>query len=143
MAATVALELGVDLGPSLSVDEARAIFARGEEAVGFALLELAGRLKRAEGRCASVSSPATPSGMTPVHQKSTVAKKRGKKPGRKAGHRAPRRTCRRGHHQRAALLRPRGHAARAGAGDGGGCEKGDFEGVEEGGEGGRVITFFV
>jgi hypothetical protein len=41
MAATFALELGVDLGPGLSADEARAIFAQGEEAVVFALLELA------------------------------------------------------------------------------------------------------
>jgi transposase len=91
MSATIALELGVDVGPSLSVDEARAIFLQGEEAVVFALLELAGRLKRAEGRCASVSSAATPSGMTPVHQKPAVAKKRGKKPGRKAGHPGSRR----------------------------------------------------
>jgi hypothetical protein len=91
MSAAVALELGVDLGPSLSADEAAAIFLRGEEAVVFALLELAGCLKRAEGRCASVSSAATPSGIAAVHQKPAVATKRGKKPGRKAGHPGSRR----------------------------------------------------
>lgn len=91
MAVAVALELGVDLGPALSADEARAIFARGEEAVVFALLELANGWKRAEGQCASVRSAATPSSMTPVHQKPAVAKRRGKKPGRKAGHPGSRR----------------------------------------------------
>jgi len=78
------------VGPTLTAEQAREIFSRGEEAVVFALLELARQLARAEGRCASVSSPATPSGMVPVHHKSTV-KTRAKKPGRKAGHPGSRR----------------------------------------------------
>jgi transposase len=85
MATATALELDVALGPQLTAEEAAAIFAQGEEAVIFALLELAKGWGRAEGHCASVSSPATPSSMVPVHQK-PVRQKRGKKPGRKAGH---------------------------------------------------------
>jgi|GEM_PF-2904560 len=73
-------ELEVPLGPLLTDDEAAAIFAQGEEAVVFALLEPARQLKQAEGHCATVSSPATPSGMTPVHHKPAV-KKRAKKTG--------------------------------------------------------------
>jgi transposase len=78
------------LGPNLTAEEAKAIFARGEEAVVFALLELAAQWRRSVGQCASVSSPATPSGMTPVHQKPNTPKRRGK-PGRKAGHEGSRR----------------------------------------------------
>lgn len=78
------------LGPNLTADEARAIYAQGEEAVVFALLELAARLLRSQNQTASVSSPATPSGMKPIHQKPN-ASKRGKKPGRKAGHKGSRR----------------------------------------------------
>jgi len=85
MATSSGLELEVPLGPRLTADEARAIFAQGEEAVVFALLQLAERWQQAEGRCASISSPATPSGMQPVHQKPPTPKRR-KKPGRKAGH---------------------------------------------------------
>jgi transposase len=85
MATAGAWELEVALGPNLTAQEAAAIFAQGEEAVVFALLELARQLKRFQGQCASVSSPATPSGMTAVHHK-PATRKRGKKPGRKAGH---------------------------------------------------------
>ena len=85
------LELDVPLGPQLTADEARAIFAQGEEAVVFAMLELAQGWKRATGECASASSPARPSGMTPIHQKPATDKKRAKKPGRKAGHPGSRR----------------------------------------------------
>jgi transposase len=88
------LELDVSLGPQLTAEEAAAIFALGEEAVIFALLELARLLKQAEGKCASVNSPSTPSGMKPVHQKPTTGKKgkKGKKPGRKSGHPGSRRS---------------------------------------------------
>ena len=79
------------VGPHLTADQAREIFSEGEEVVVFALLEFARRLAAAEGRCASVSSPATPSAMVPVHQK-PAAKTRAKKPGRKAGHLGSRRT---------------------------------------------------
>ena len=85
MAATACLDLDVTLGPNLTAEQAAAIFAQGEEAVVFALLELSKGWAHAEGRCASISSPATPSGMKPVHQKPTT-RKRGKKPGRKPGH---------------------------------------------------------
>jgi transposase len=91
MTAATVPKLDVTLGPQLSASEAAAIFAQGEESVVFALLEYARLLKQAEGRCASVSSPATPSGMQPIHQKPTNAKKRGKTPGRKAGHPGSRR----------------------------------------------------
>lgn len=90
MATTAACEFDFSLGPQLTEEQAAAIFAQGVEAVVFALLEMARRLKTAEGRCASVSSPATPSGMVPQHQK-PAAKKRGKKPGRRAGHPGTRR----------------------------------------------------
>ena len=91
MARGTVLELDVALGPQITAAEARAIFSQGEEAVIFALLELAKGWGLAEGRCASVSSPATPSGMRPVHQKPAI-KKRVKKPGRKAGHPGSRRS---------------------------------------------------
>jgi len=85
-----AVQLPVVIGPSLTVEQAREIYARGEEAVIFAMLELAAQLRRAEGLGASVSSPATPSGMRPIHQKPSTAKRR-KKPGREAGHEGSRR----------------------------------------------------
>lgn len=90
MATCSTIELPVELGPDLTEAEAREVFAQGEEAVIFALLQLAAQWKAATGRCASVSSPATPSGMRPVHQKPSTTK-RGKKPGRKAGHAGSRR----------------------------------------------------
>jgi transposase len=90
MATAGVCELDVALGPNLTSDEAAAIFARGEEAVVFALLELSRQLKQVQGQAASASSPATPSGMTAVHCK-PATRKRGKKPGRKAGHPGARR----------------------------------------------------
>lgn len=90
MSTTAGCEFEFSLGPQLTEEQAAAIFAEGEEAVVFALLELARQLKTSEGRCASVNSPATPSGMIPTHQK-PAAKTRGKKPGRKAGHPGSRR----------------------------------------------------
>jgi transposase len=93
MATLLAPKLKVAVSPQLSAEEARAIFAQGEETVIFALLELAKGWAQAEGRCAAVSSPATPSGMKPVHQKPTTTGKKGKKPGRKAGHPGSRRAA--------------------------------------------------
>ena len=77
--------LDVSLGPGLTGEQAQAIYARGREAVVFALLELAKQLGEAQGLRAAVSSPATPSGMTPVHLK-PAANSRSKRPGRKVGH---------------------------------------------------------
>jgi transposase len=78
------------LGPNLTAGEAEAIYAQGKEAVVFAMLELAAQLRRSLGACASVSSPATPSGMKPIHQKPDTPRRR-KKPGREAGHEGSRR----------------------------------------------------
>jgi len=86
------LELEIALGSRLTAEEAAAIYAQGPEAVIFAMLELAKGWAQAEGRCASVSSPATPSGMAPVHQK-PATRKRGKTPGRKPGHPGSRRAA--------------------------------------------------
>lgn len=74
------------LGPGLTAEQAREIYRRGEEAVVFALLELAKKL----GEPSGVTGPSTPSGMIPVYQKPTV-KKRGKRPGGKPGHPGTRR----------------------------------------------------
>jgi transposase len=88
----VVLEVSELLGPSLTEEEARAIYAQGEEAVVFALLDLARRLAQqaaAEG-AVSQQTPATPSGMKPPYAKPPV-RRRGKRPGRKAGHAGSRR----------------------------------------------------
>lgn len=90
MATAGTIKLEVAVGPQLTNEQAVAIFAQGEEAVVYALLELAKGWSKAEGRCASVSSPATPSGAQPIYQKPPT-KKRGKKPGRKPGHLGSRR----------------------------------------------------
>jgi transposase len=86
------LEVSELLGPSLTEEEARAIYAQGEEAVVFALLDLARRLAQAAAAEGAVShqTPATPSGMKPPHAKPPV-RRRGKRPGRKAGHPGSRR----------------------------------------------------
>jgi transposase len=76
------------LGPQLTAEEAAAIFARGKEAVIFALLEMARQLGQSQP--AAAVSPSTPSGMVPIYQKPPV-KSRGKRPGRKAGHPGARR----------------------------------------------------
>lgn len=75
------------LGATLTEEQARTIYAQGEEAVVFALLQLAKMLadQRATEASSSHQTPSTPSGMRPVHQKPTVASRR-KKPGRKPGH---------------------------------------------------------
>lgn len=90
MATGCVCETEVAVGPDMSREQAEAIVALGVEAAVFAILELSQRLGRAVGQCAAVNSPATPSGMIPVHQKPAV-KKRGNKPGRKPGHRGARR----------------------------------------------------
>ena len=76
--------LDVSLGPSLTEVEARAIFARGEEAVVFALLALA-QMAAQKANPMAADSPSTPSGMKPVFQKPPT-KTRSKKPGRPNGH---------------------------------------------------------
>jgi predicted RNA-binding Zn-ribbon protein involved in translation (DUF1610 family) len=79
-----------DFGASLTEEQARQIFRQGEEAVVFALLQLAKQLQQAQA--GSVLGPSTPSGMKPVYQKPSVWPHR-KKPGRKAGHPGARRSA--------------------------------------------------
>ena len=79
----VALDL--PLGPGLTEQQAREIFAQGEEAVVFALLSLA-KLAAQGNPAADSNSPAAPSGMKPTHLKPSTTSKRKKKPGRKPGH---------------------------------------------------------
>ena len=79
----------------LDVEGARRIFACGEEAVVFALLELAKQLAEARALNAKAASPdanpATPSAMIPVFQKATTTARRRKKAGAKVGHAGARR----------------------------------------------------
>jgi transposase len=85
--------LDVTIGPSLSPEQAHEIYAQGEEAVVFALLELAKQLaeQRAAEAGLSHQTPATPSGMKPPYLKPPVRTRGKKKPGRKAGHPGSRR----------------------------------------------------
>ena len=81
------------LGAGLTEEQAREIFRQGEEAVVFALLQLAKQLAESRGRGATNShtvSPSTPSGMRPVFLK-PPGRGRKKRPGRKAGHPGARR----------------------------------------------------
>src|SRR4051794_41938675 len=78
------------LGPRLTEEQARLIYAQGPEAVVFALLSLAKQL--AEKQAASMKpDPAAPSGQTPPYIKpatKTRSRSKGAKPGR-PGHRRP------------------------------------------------------
>jgi transposase len=73
------------LGPSLTAEQAEAIFAQGKEAVIFALLELAKQLAQQQTVGSGAVSPCTPSGMIPPYQKPPAGRHK-KRPGRKAGH---------------------------------------------------------
>lgn len=81
---------GISLGPGLTEAQAKAIFAKGQEAVVFALLQLAAMAvgEVAVGR----DHPATPSGMKPIYEKPTFQQRGRRKPGRKAGHPGARRS---------------------------------------------------
>jgi transposase len=84
--------LDVLRGAALTEEQARAIFALGEEAVIFALLELTKQLSEQKAAAAGTShqTPATPSGMKPPYEK-PPAKLRKKRPGAKKGHPGSRR----------------------------------------------------
>ena len=84
---TPSTKTSVEFSLPLTREEACAIYAQGEEAVIFVLLELAARLGE-QGR--EHPSPSTPSGMIPPYQKS-APKGRKKKPGAKPGHAGTRR----------------------------------------------------
>lgn len=83
-----ALPHDISLGPGLTEEEARAIYAQGEEAVVFAVLSLAKMLAEQQAVLAQSShqTPSTPSGMKPPYQKPTTSGRGKKKPGRKPGH---------------------------------------------------------
>jgi len=84
----------IPLGAMLTEEQARAIFAQGEDAVVWALLKQARMLAEQKSAHAGSSNqtPATPSGMQPVYQKqNTSSRRRKKKPGRKRGHQGSRR----------------------------------------------------
>ncbi len=77
---------------ALDEEQARAIFAQGEEAVVFVLLEMAKQLAQQRATIAAEShqTPSTPSGMKPVYQKPSP-KTRKRRPGAKKGHAGSRR----------------------------------------------------
>jgi transposase len=83
----------ISLGPTLTEEQAREIFAQGEDAVVFALLQLAKMLaeQRASAAGSSHQTPATPSGMKPPFAKPAVSSRGKKKPGREKGHPGSRR----------------------------------------------------
>lgn len=79
-------------GAALSEEQARAIYAQGEEAVVFVLLELAKQLAEQKAKTAAEShqTPSTPSGMKPPYLKPSP-KSRKRRPGAKRGHPGTRR----------------------------------------------------
>ena len=89
----VSVTLQMPLGPSLTEEQAREIFAQGEAAVIFALLTMAKQLAEQAAAAAGTShqTPATPSGMKPAYQKPSLSRRGKKKPGRKVGHAGSRR----------------------------------------------------
>lgn len=83
----------ISLGPVLTEEQARTIYAQGEEAVVFALLAQAKMLAQQNASQAESSheTPATPSGMKPPYTKPSARRRGKKKPGRKPGHPGSRR----------------------------------------------------
>lgn len=85
----------ITLGPELTEEQAKVIFALGEEAVVFALLKQSKMVAEQNTNKLSVGSPddpSCPSGQKPVFTKPNKKdKQRGKKPGRKKGHQGSRR----------------------------------------------------
>jgi transposase len=77
----------------LTEEDAREIFARGEEAVVFTILELSKRLaeRKSAEPAHSHDTPATPSGSKPPYSKPSTSGRGTKKPGRKPGHPGSRR----------------------------------------------------
>ena len=87
------LTLDIPLGATLTEEQARAVYAPGEEAVVFAILTLAKMLGEQQAAAAATShqTPSTPSGMQPVYQKPAASTRGKKTPGRKPGHPGSRR----------------------------------------------------
>ena len=86
---TLCTEAGLEevLGPSLTEEQARGIYRRGEESVVLGFLIMAGKLAALSP---NKPAPTAPSGMIPGYQKAAT-RKRGKKPGAKPGHKGHRR----------------------------------------------------
>jgi len=81
--------LDIALGPTLTEEQAREIFSQGEEAVVFALLQLAKMAAEKDSVAIPTGppeSPTTPSGMTAPYKKPNTSVRGKKKPGRKPGH---------------------------------------------------------
>jgi len=76
---------------ALNKQQAEAIYARGKEAVVFALLELTKQLAEAQGKNGPSMNPSTPSGMIPVYEKPSAKRRGQQRPGAKAGHLGSRR----------------------------------------------------
>lgn len=76
--------MDIAVGPNLTEAEAKRIFARGEAAVIFALLEQAKMLRELQGGMPNDLTPATPSSGVPPYQK-PPPKSRPRKPGKKPG----------------------------------------------------------
>jgi transposase len=87
------LTLDIPLGATLTEEQARAVYAQGEEAVVFALLSQAKLLGEQQAVMAATShqTPSTPSGMKPPYQKPVANARMKIKPGHKAGHPGARR----------------------------------------------------
>jgi transposase len=84
----------IPLGPALTEEQAREIFSRGEEAVVFALLQLAKMAAEKDSAASTAVAPdllSTPSGMQPPYKKPNSSARSKKKPGRKPGHAGNRR----------------------------------------------------
>jgi transposase len=81
----------ISIGSGLTREQAAAIFAQGEEAVVFVLLEFAQRLAEAEGKRNPSTTPSTPSGMVPPYEKPTIKPRGKKRPGARKGHPGSRR----------------------------------------------------
>ena len=85
---------GIPLGPSLSKEQAEAIYAMGKEAVVFVLLtqaKLAAEATQAQKPApGGPDDPSCPSGQKPVYEKPEPKNKK-KKPGQKKGHKGTRR----------------------------------------------------
>jgi hypothetical protein len=79
---------GIPIGPELTEEQARAIYALGEQAVVFALLAQAkviAEIKASTLPPHRASDPSCPSGQIPTYEKPTTQRRK-KKPGRKKGH---------------------------------------------------------
>lgn len=79
---------GIAIGPNLTAEQAKAIYALGEQAVVFALMTQAKVIAEIQASTVAptaASDPSCPSGQIPVYQKPTVHSRKNK-PGRKKGH---------------------------------------------------------